>query len=312
MIPALTRKTLTMSLRPLSALLAAICGSCSAAALAFEPPEDTPAAAPASAKPPPEEISLGGPKVKPAEAERTLVHREMNGALVRLEERPETAALKLLKLSKAQRDAADELLVKRGALVSKTLSANMELFLELQGARQAGDRDAAQKLMIRMRDAAKDLLDPPLVDTLAGAVGEERGKELRALVDEYFGALAVEENKPADGADRPGAAPSRPRAAAAAALNPRMRMRMELNLAVREMARTLAASVTERQERMDALLKAAEATPEQEARIRAIMRAGNAGGQPPSQEAREETTRKILAELSPEQREKYLKAARSR
>ena len=54
--------------------------------------------------------ALQGPKVAPEKAPESLVQRDVAGKLVRLEERPEQAALKLLDLSPMEREGADAVL----------------------------------------------------------------------------------------------------------------------------------------------------------------------------------------------------------
>jgi Spy/CpxP family protein refolding chaperone len=88
--------------------------------------------------------------------------------------------------------------------------------------------------------------------------------------------------------------------------------RMEMNHTLREIGRSLRAIVDERKDRADAMLKAANATPEQEAKIRAIFRelGSKAGTGEPSEQERGAALRKVLEILTPEQREAVLKEIR--
>jgi hypothetical protein len=88
--------------------------------------------------------------------------------------------------------------------------------------------------------------------------------------------------------------------------------RMELNQTLREIGRSLRAVVDERKDRADSILKAANATPEQEAQIRAIFREMGAKGAAgtPSEQERGAAMRKVLDVLTPEQREAVLKEIR--
>lgn len=131
-----------------------------------------------------------------------------------------------------------------------------------------------------------------------GGGGRGRGVEGREKGEKDGG-----EMKPADGAASTGPIPAR----------------VELNLLLREMGRSLKGIVDERKEHMDHFLKSIEATPEQEAKIRAITReaaeankknGGNGGIGEPTQEEKLATFRKILDVLTPEQRKKAIEARR--
>lgn len=88
--------------------------------------------------------------------------------------------------------------------------------------------------------------------------------------------------------------------------------RMEMNQTLREVGRSLRAVVDERKDRADAILKTANATPEQEAKIRAIFRemGSKAATGTPSEVERGAAIRKVMEVLTPEQREAVLKEMR--
>lgn len=267
----------------------------------------TGAGAQAPAEPPAD--PLRGPRVQPADAgPPTLVERGFDGSMSLLEERPETAALKRLTLSDAERKAVDEILAQRGANVQSVLSEHTALFLELQGARQGNDREAIRRLMPQFREAAAELLTPPLRERLATALTPQNAEELNRLVDDYLRQMPVQ------GARQPGQpvpeAGEAGRAPLARARPDRSGQRMEINLTIREMARAVSGIVSDRCERTDAMLKAIGATPEQESKIHAILRDGSGVGQP-TEEQRAQRMRRIMNELTPEQRAAWLKAARA-
>ncbi|MBY0308836.1 MAG: hypothetical protein K2Q09_08850, partial [Phycisphaerales bacterium] len=144
---------------------------------------------------------LAGPKVPDKTERLTLVQRDSAGKLVRLEDRPEAAAIPLLKLGADAKKAADKVLTDHGVLVARALSEHRALFLQIQGARQSGDMKAAAPLIRELHQKAPDLFEPSLLDKLARALPVEKAAQLRALVTEFFGALAEEM--------RPEGAPSR-------------------------------------------------------------------------------------------------------
>lgn len=297
------------ALMAVGTLLAAAGSAVGAWGMTGAEPEPKPAA-----KPDP----MSGPKVEPgggeaAKAPASLVKRDFDGKLERLDRRPEAAALDLLGLTAEERAGADKLLAARAGKVSELLTEHYALFLSLQGARQGGA--AAEELRPKMREfreAAGGLVDPPLAQQVAATLPEAKRAEFSRLVGEYIRAMSEEDaatrrgGEPAMEGDRPAA--RRPERAGAAP------MRMELNLLLREVGRTLSAMVTERRERMDELLKAVGASDEQGEKIRRLAReaAAEGGGMNQTEAQRAELARKILDVLTPEQRRKWVEATRGR
>lgn len=288
-----------------------------------------PAASAPSASPPADDAqALAGPKVgtpapSPVEiaASRTLVRREFDGRLIRLDVRPEQAALDLLDLTPAQREATGKILAERFAACTRMATDNYELFLALQAARQggaggppgpsqagatgagqSGERAQLMSLVRRFREAGQHLLTPSLADTLSAALDAERARGLHQLCDEYIRALA-DEDTATRSPDAQGAPGGQPRQGPLAA-----RVRVETNLLIREVARSFGSLVASRRDRTEELLKAIEPeSPEQEAKIRATIRTmGEKGGLTPTNEQRGELIRAVMAELSPEQRRRLL------
>lgn len=276
-----------------------------------------PSIKPAGKAAPDSDSPLAGPKVDKAPAGKTLVERNFDGSLVRLEERPERAAIDLLALTPEQRKTALALFDERGAAVQKLLYDHFDTFLAVQAARQGGafrpggDAKEREQLAPRMKeihDAAAEagLVRPPLVEQVAKVLPEDQGPEFRRLVSEYMTALEAQNQReagPMQGAfTRPGSpTPDGPRRGYGPGPE-----RTEMNLLLREVARTLGGIVQERKERLEALFKAVDATPEQRTAIEKIIREGaeKNRGRPPTPEQRAENFRKIMDLLTPEQREK--------
>jgi hypothetical protein len=85
---------------------------------------------------------------------------------------------------------------------------------------------------------------------------------------------------------------------------------MEVNLLLREMGRSLQSTIKERRERFEELLRIVDATPEQQAKLQAIVQEKPKNGLRPTAEEREERERKIMEVLTPDQRRKLLDARR--
>jgi hypothetical protein len=309
----MNRSTLLVSVFVLVAGLAV-----STTALGQDAPAPTPPAPPsapaAPASPRDGGSLLGGPKVTQAPAAITLVERDAAGRLVRLTERPEAAAVRKLKLDESTKASVDHALVTRAARLSEVLTQNYALFLEIQGARQAGlgrQGEAGRKTMenIRaLREAAPDLFDPPLRQTLGTLLPADQRTTFEKLVDEYHAAAQAEPPE----AGRP----ARPAGAGGAMAGRMAERRAETEMVLREIARTLSTEVEMRREQTDALVAAIGADPEQEAEIRRIIRTNNEGslGDPEKARAnRGKAMSEVFAVLRPEQREalqKYLRESR--
>jgi hypothetical protein len=301
-----------------------LCLACSASLAQPDPmePGATPAKAPKAqpaAKAPAaggDDQALAGPRVDKAPTGKTLIERNFDGSLVRIDERPEQAATALLTLSADEKAAVTKLFDDRAAGITKLLYEHFDTFLAIQAARQGGamrpggdpkEREALQPKMKELRTAAEEagLLRPALVEQVAKLLSEDQATEYRRIVGEYMAALEAQfqrENGQMQGAfSRPGnPTPDVPRRGGPGA------DRAEINLLLREVARSLGAIVQERKEQLEALFKAVDATPEQQSKIEAIVRqsAGQNKLRPPSPEQRAENFMKIMDVLTPEQREK--------
>lgn len=264
----------------------------------------------------------------------TLIERSFNGSMKRLDERPEIAALERLTLSEGERAAVHEVLTLRVASVRRVLDESMDLFLEVQGLRQSGvlggslvagerrgtdsdERRAAMEKLAALRERIMPLLEPALLEQLCEVLEPENGAALRALVESYRAALIGEELATARGKRATGLGGVNDEDAARerrAEVTPLALRRFETNQTLREMARSLAAEVAERRERLDALLTTVGASPEQAEEIRRIAVEAGLGNGPAdarAQDRRAEALRKILAQLTPEQRRRWIESRRA-
>lgn len=275
--------------------------------------------------------ALAGPKVEVATTRMSLVKLDFDGRLKILDERPERAALDLLTLTEAEREATRRILQQRAIDVSDLLSQHQALFLKIQTSRQgmAGGGTRSEKpeselsaYMREFRPLADHLLNPPLLDVLSGVLTKENSKKFSQLVHEYNTAVLTERNStPREGSDS-GArmagesgqqdsskTDSRSREKGVdesrGSLSPMQLNRMEMNALLREMAKSLSSMVQERREKTEELIKTLDLTPEQEAKIRKIIRGqGERGGLNPTREDQREMWRLILVELTADQRVK--------
>lgn len=277
----------------------------------------TPKAKPAPKNPPGSESPLAGPRVDKTPTGKTLVERNFDGSLVRLDERPERAAVGLLTLSSEQKEPIGRLFEERGAAVSKLLYDHFETFLAVQAARQGGafrpggdskEREQLASKMRELHDAAAEagLVRPALVEQVAKILPEDQAPEFRRLVSEYVTALEAQAQREMGGTQGAFTRPGSPTPDGARRGYGPGAERTEMNLFLREMARTLGGLVQERKERTEALFKAVDATPEQRTAIEKMLRDGaeKSRGRQPTPEQRAENFRKIMELLTPEQRGK--------
>lgn len=291
-------------------------------------PAPTPAATPASTPPPAAspaltepENPLAGPKVTLPSAgaagsdgtmmsghamdeadlaKLTIVERDFAGQITRLDQRAEKAAAEKLPLTAQQRSELNEFFTERSTRVLQFTLKHYDQFIELQGARQARSREELPRLMSEMRKTAGEWIDKPLVDRVEQKLPENLRTHYRRMVGEYYAELA--KSDPRAGASTGGGNPRPRRAGANAEYS-------ELNNFIREMAREFSGMVGQRREQLDTMLRAVDATPEQESKIREIVRAGSGTpGTDPTPQQRRETIRKLLAELTPQQQKLWQQA----
>lgn len=254
-----------------------------------------------------EENPLRGPKLVAAGASTkpTIVARTFEGKLEQLDTRPEFAAIEVMTFDDATRAKLDALRTTRTAEIDAALKANLPLFLEIQGANQAGDRAGAMPLIRKLREAAPEIFDPPLTDRFVALLSPQDAATFRGIVDEYNQALAKERAGDQKGDQMGGRGEPRPRPGIDA-------RRTETMQTIRELARALGSTVAERRERLDGALQAIDASPELGEKIRSIIResAAQAPAGQLSSEQRAATTRRIFELLTPDQRRLWIQHLR--
>ena len=280
---------------------------------------------------------LGGPKVDEATRDLTLVKRDALGRLERLERRPEHAAAELLALTPAEYAPVEKLLVERAAEVSALLKEHYALFEKLQGSRQGGaSRQELAPLMREFRPIAQPLISTPLAEQISVLLPERKRTQFAALVKDYNEAFFAEQAEDRGGKSarsapgQQGAAadngddkmdemrtPTRPRRAqrgGAASTSGGGGEMQELALLLREMARSLGATVAENRERSDEMMTAVEATPEQQAKIQQITQDSTRFGQALNRNSEQKAAvrRAVMEVLTPEQRRKWTESLRNK
>jgi hypothetical protein len=317
------------------ATIAGVAAVCITAMLHAEPEPNAAPSVPGKTDLAPEAV-LGGPRIVQRPERPTIVSRDSDGKLVRLEDRPEIAAVATLKLEGEAKKAADKVLNEHGALVAKALNENQALFLQIQSARKSNDQRAAMPLIREMHQKAPELWEPRLVDQLAKAIPVEKAVVLRNVVNEYLTELAKEGGPDGAGKPRRETKPETPGAngsggngggmimndgegggmmngggdKGAAPMpepslldDPQTVRRLENALVIREMARSLKTLTEMRKEQTERMLAGLGLTPEQDAKIRNLIRdtGRNSKDGQPSREQHRALIEEIRKQLTPEQ-----------
>lgn len=262
-------------------------------ALALAAIAPLPASAAGANKPPPPDDILRGPIVSD-EAPRSLVSRDMAGRFVRVEGRPEEAAVPLLVLEPGAREAAMRVFDARFEAIREHVIDQIDLLREASDAVRSGDSKRADELQREMFRRFKGADErTPLIAPLAEVLPAAATAELTRMVDEYWA-----EWLDAESAEQPG----RPREAIEA--------RLKFQLFQGELSEVHAAILQPLQQKLDRIYEITEVTDTQRSAIRnAVIACVKESRLRPTGEARLALARAILAELSPEQREKVFAAA---
>ncbi len=292
-----------------------------------------------------QENPLAGPKVTQAASATvlTLIIRDFDGSIEPLTDRPEFAAAALLPLTGEQRAAVEKIETERAKVAASVLRDNYDLILKLVNARQSQDAAGLRELAPKFRTAAKEMMEPVLLDEVASAVGAVHAPQLRGLVKQYNEFTSERERagrgngsiqrkqtqegsdkkstdvpmgsenegmKNADGMNQKSSADLSVPRAAAPVERYSVPLRTEVMLCMAEVGRSLRAVVDEGSDKIDDLLKAVNATPEQESKIRLIVSDVGALRAARSPAQRREILKRISAVLTPEQRKLLIQKVR--
>ena len=142
---------------------------------------------------------LGGPTIDPSAKAPSLIERDYEGRLRRLDRRPEIAAVDLLDLTADQRAAADEVIADRAALTERVVFQNLLLLTEISAALESAPAGAGfEALEPELRGRAESRLSElwigtPLADQIERALPESERIEYRRIVNVWFVAAMAEE-----------------------------------------------------------------------------------------------------------------------
>lgn len=236
---------------------------------------------------------LSGPRVKP-DTSTTLVHTDMQGRFVKVEGRPEAAALAQLTIDPERLGRARGVIDARDDALRKHLVDSIDLIKETSDATKAGDKATLQRLGRELCDR----FDPeqardPLLAPLCAVLAPEEAAALTKLVDDYWRAWLDAEQRSNPGQRREAI---------------QSRLRYELFQA--EIAPVFQYTLRPFQQKLDRIYEAVDPTPEQRAAIRAaVITYIREGKLKPSESQREQLVRTIYDSLDEDRRIKLMMAA---
>lgn len=168
--------------------------------------DPTPTGSPAQ---PSDADALRGPSLEkhPERPQRSIVERDFNGRLKKLEDHPVLVALTKLDLTAEQKAAAEKVLGERAAAIDTIVRDNLRQLVELDGAKKSGDTAAASKLQADLLEKAKPFFKRgTMLAELMPVLPDDKFAELRKMVEEYS-RVATQDRAadPMSGKDKPNA-----------------------------------------------------------------------------------------------------------
>lgn len=256
---------------------------------------------------------LAGPKLTPTETRpQSLVERDFDGKVKRLDISPEEAAVALLDLTPAECASADAAIAARAADIDALVTNHLLDIIRLTGQFQsvsAGEKALALREAYQLTSPI--LAKGRLSDRISSVLPESHRARYLGLVDEYKKAIGDQEIKLAQQGKS-----DDPEFAAEVAKEPkniighriRARIKMELESFGKEIQRSAERIIAEKQNQGNDFLSKLQLTPEQEGSIQAIYAdiAGKYGLKEPPKQVQAVLFVRVLQVLTPEQRKQAL------
>jgi hypothetical protein len=251
---------------------------------------------------------LAGPSIDGSSV-RSIVRHDTSGRLIRVEGRPEEAALLQIRLTPATRDAARAVTVDRALRVGEVLIEHVDTVREATDALTRGEGERARQLTLALRAH----VDPepsrcPLLTPLAAVLSPDEHRELVTIVDEYWDAWILSEATPAS--DRMEDRMDRAAPALSAERRARIESRLSESLFQQEVRQAYERTLRPVRDRLERIYELAEPTAEQREAIRdAVVAHVRDTRLRPDQEARQALAERVYAILTEEQRIRLLAAS---
>jgi vacuolar-type H+-ATPase subunit H len=275
--------------------------------IAFEPPAQTAPTASTVDQP------LAGPKLTPDQTRtQTLIERDFDGKIKRLDISPEEAAIALLDLTPTEKAAADQAIAARAADMDALVTAHLLDIVRLGGELQSprpGERAAAIREAYRL--SGPILAKGRLIDRISLALPESQRVRYVALVDEYKKSLGdelIQQARHGKSDDVEFAAEVAKEPKNIIGHRMRARLKLELESFAQEIQRSAERIIAEKQDRGNDFLSKLQLTMEQQSKIQGIYAdlAGKYGLKEPPKSVQVMLFARVLQVLTPEQRKQAL------
>lgn len=217
---------------------------------------------------------LRGPRVSEGSRRATLISRDFDGKIKRLDIPPEEAALELIAIPAEYRKEIDRVLAERAAILDKIVAENLLKLVEASNASKSGDKDEARRIYLELVEQAAPLRERgKLSDEIKDILPTDLAQQYERIRKEYWEAVLQEDIAVSQGGmDNPrtgeagSARAAQPKTLLAAAL------RKEVGLAIgAEIKRSYERQAAARADDLRKFVDALQLTPEQEGKIRTIL-----------------------------------------
>lgn len=284
--------------------------------------------------------ALAGPKVAPGDRPATLIERNMDGTMRRPDAPLPEAALERLDLDEATRVKVELFLAERAGVIDSIVKQNLETLNTMRTDREARGPEVRREHAQRLMELFKPVLEKgPLEAQIAALLPEAQREPYLGMIREHREAMIAERLRNARGprGDRPGPGDGRgprggpgmpdpmlfdddlpppprgpegrgsgrPEFAPGSPEAERRAMAVQLDTLRFEIQRSVERITGERRDRLESIVKELDLTPEQEAKVAALLRQRGEAMRNEDPAARREIMRAIADELTPEQRAKF-------
>lgn len=239
---------------------------------------------------PPQQDVLSGPKVRETAGERSLIRRDFQGRVRRLEIPPEEAAIELLRLDEPTKAKTQKILEERSAILDKAVRDNIDLLLRLQSA----DRRVRLDLIREFGESLKELRTRgTLREEVRGVLPKGQATRYDELIDGYWDVVVSDAVQAAQRENSTRPAPGRAEVLA----------REVLTSLGNEIRRSFERQIGQRAREFEELLGKLGLSPEKDSKIRGMLadHVERTGGKPTPQQRRDLVLR-IYGELDREQK----------
>lgn len=158
------------------------------------PASSTPATTPAQPAADQPGDALGGPTIKTPAVALTLVERDADGRVKKLDTNPAEAAVKKLPLSKETRAKVDDVLIAHALAMDNLVTENLELIVKIGTAKDSGNKAEMTKYMQEIWAVSEPMRKRGQLITQLGAVlSKDEADTMRKMVNQYFAERVKEE-----------------------------------------------------------------------------------------------------------------------